>query len=1011
MSESAGQGPSSPSFANTPVTAEKRLSLLRQEASTATDPRAQALLHFELARLLDTHFGNDAAAAREHLHAAHVAPDFHAPLHALIRIFGRRGSSRNLAKLYDALRKTAESDSDRISAGYELANLHERDRISALKRISVQAPYFEPALLSLELAERQGGRPLDAWRATMQRVELMSPSPWREAIATDAATEGARLAAEAIGRGELETAQEILQKLTTPNNAVLLRLRLEVHARAGEWNDVVKTVHELLPHTELESERALLWFFVAEAALAKDDANGAGHALAESLVEANESASLLSLYSKTNLDKAAAARAWVTALAAAPKTDVELHGYVGRIAFEAGLYDEARDAYEIAVSQAEGPLRTALAGPYAQVLESLIDRGDHAKGNESGRDLDALLSHFDEATGALTDTGAPIGNNLLPTSVKTALADAEADGDAAKWEWVRTIAEREGDAEARVRACEELAKRVEPRFVVPLLEEAGSCAWFVLKDEARSEAILRQCVDLAPERKSAFRLLEQVLASKGSTLDALALIDNRIASTDDPDELARLYYDRARMLRTEGDLDGVLSALENALLLDSEHLGALALQAETQVAKKDWHGAVAALRELANAPAPIAQRRLALLGAIDLLDGRLDDPEEALKVIEGARGELAEDTAIIAKRVSLVARLGENIAELTAPSLAPEDEELYAIAGTDEVRTKLASMTVEKIAADVARTLPLNEGKLRELLRWAERAENAAWIRTACCALRAMGKANATERTRAAIAPARADATQEVSALTLERLWNAGADSAAAAPSRLLAFARPLTRRVGARPMSQSGSRSLRTVGDSERTEFEAICAVFGTRFDELLPGLDPEAVHVCRTDGRVVCELGIALRSPFSSKIRFAVGRLAFAQRYGVGPVLELDPEIAVTEMMRTARALGFAPAESIEVSLSEGDEITVREGLDGFAVSSITREACAEALRELREAATRAGVWASGDVQPAFDLARIDPSSVSSEPAWLDTDDLEAAVRFWISGWPAATRFGGGT
>ena len=95
---------------------EARVASLRAEVEATPEPRAKAPLHHELGVLAERELHNDAAAVKEYLTAYNLDPSFRPPLFALIRIFERRRSFQNLARLYEAEARSAPHDGDRVSA-------------------------------------------------------------------------------------------------------------------------------------------------------------------------------------------------------------------------------------------------------------------------------------------------------------------------------------------------------------------------------------------------------------------------------------------------------------------------------------------------------------------------------------------------------------------------------------------------------------------------------------------------------------------------------------------------------------------------------------------------------------------------------------------------------------------------------------------------------------------------------------------------------------------------------
>jgi tetratricopeptide (TPR) repeat protein len=181
-----------------------------------------------------------------------------------------------------------------------------------------------------------------------------------------------------------------------------------------------------------------------------------------------------------------------------------------------------------------------------------------------------------------------------------------------------------------------------------------------LEQDEQAEPRLRSALALDPARPIAYARLHDVLADRGDESGLLALIGARIEVTDDPTDLTPLFYEQARLHRSQGDYDGAFAALENLLLLETQHLGGLALLVELHVQKEQFAEAVDALRQIATAEGvPASQRRIARLGAADFLDKRLDDARGALGELRQIEELGLADRALYERVATLAERLGD----------------------------------------------------------------------------------------------------------------------------------------------------------------------------------------------------------------------------------------------------------------------------------------------------------------------------------------------------------------
>src|SRR6202034_1841524 len=114
----------------------------------------------------------------------------------------------------------------------------------------------------------------------------------------------------------------------------------------------------------------------------------------------------------------------------------------------------------------------------------------------------------------------------------------------------------------------------------------------------------------------------------------LDLIAKRLDFSDDPTEIVKLYWERSRVLREKGDVDGALAALENVTMVEPDHVGALALSGEIFIRRGQYAEAAEALGRLAKNPeAPSKNRATAGIAAVDLYENKLDRSDLALEIL------------------------------------------------------------------------------------------------------------------------------------------------------------------------------------------------------------------------------------------------------------------------------------------------------------------------------------------------------------------------------------------
>lgn len=207
------------------------------------------------------------------------------------------------------------------------------------------------------------------------------------------------------------------------------------------------------------------------------------------------------------------------------------------------------------------------------------------------------------------------------------------------WEGVRTAAETLGEQELVAMACEELGARSSNRARGAAFLEHAGLLWLALAGDdpaiaERGEIALDACLRRDPRRPVAFDKLFRRARDRNDGDTVLRLARKRLEITDDPAEIAKLYWEIARALRAKGDVDGALEALEHVTLFDEEHVGALALTGEIFIRRGKFGEAAERLSRLALLRgAPPKNRITAGVAAVDLYENKLGEHERALAIL------------------------------------------------------------------------------------------------------------------------------------------------------------------------------------------------------------------------------------------------------------------------------------------------------------------------------------------------------------------------------------------
>ncbi len=206
--------------------------------------------------------------------------------------------------------------------------------------------------------------------------------------------------------------------------------------------------------------------------------------------------------------------------------------------------------------------------------------------------------------------------------------------DLAAWEGMRTAAEALEAREAQARAAEELGARCGEATRGAAFWEEAAMVWLAVGNEDAAEIAFTEAFARDPKRSTAFDKLFRRVRERKDGERLLELIAIRLENTDDPPEVAKLYWEQARVLREKGDSDGALSALENVTMIEPDHVGALALTGEIFLKRQQYAEAADRLSHLARLDqAPPKNRITAGVAAADIFENKLDQPRRAVEVL------------------------------------------------------------------------------------------------------------------------------------------------------------------------------------------------------------------------------------------------------------------------------------------------------------------------------------------------------------------------------------------
>ena len=597
---------------------------VEQLAESVADPEMRRSL--AMVGALRAHADDDGASTVKHLRAL-ASEDPSDPLVAaylgdLLRAARDRVGAAHLARgLAEAHEDDTELRAARLlEAGFELWKLG--DRASALASFEAAAS-----------ASPKSVNPVLAWAA--RGVDVDSLDGRRRALdlgGTDASIAIERFALEAA-MGDPDDAASALAAVDIASSAnlrlagALARLIWPKGAADGDALtgalDTVRAAGEA-PRRAAAAERLRHM---------RDDVDGS--------LPAD-----LAIAAKDWLDVGGGAPAAVEWLAMTMATGEAANEVPARRALAELLADEAREAMLAsatlleAVTQPDETFPPVVGSSQAARLANLelAPPGCDPRRRASAlTELDGALGEEGELDGLALAAWSSLasGDASIALDVFRAVTAARAE-DLQAWEGMRAAAEKLGDRETYAVACEQLGARSSNAARGAAFWEQAALSWSKLGPEfdARIEASLDASFTRDPARAAPFDRLFRRVRERKDQDKLLDLAGRRLEVTDDAQEIAKLYWEIARVLREKGDPDGALEALDHVTMFDENHVGALALTGEIFIRRGMFAEAAEKLARLATVQlAPAKNRITAGVAAVDLYENKLGRHDLALDVL------------------------------------------------------------------------------------------------------------------------------------------------------------------------------------------------------------------------------------------------------------------------------------------------------------------------------------------------------------------------------------------
>jgi cellulose synthase operon protein C len=251
-----------------------------------------------------------------------------------------------------------------------------------------------------------------------------------------------------------------------------------------------------------------------------------------------------------------------------------------------------------------------------------------------------------------------LGQPTLALEAFRKVVDAR-PADMAGWEGVRTSAMFLGDAVTTAWASTKLGELCQnPQRGGSFFEEAGMLWLEHVGDELKSIECFEQAFLRDPTLAVAFDKLFRHVRSAEMDDVLLELISRRLEVSEDPNEIVKMHWERARVLRKQGNQQAALEALTNVTMLEPDHVGALALKGEIYIRQGNFDLAAESLAILSTMrESPAKQRLISGITAVDLYEKRLKQPDKALEVLLQLQREglsnvsVRERTAVVACKI------------------------------------------------------------------------------------------------------------------------------------------------------------------------------------------------------------------------------------------------------------------------------------------------------------------------------------------------------------------------
>jgi hypothetical protein len=622
--------------------------------------------------------------------------------------------------------------------------------------------------------------------------------------------------------------------------------------------------------------------------------------------------------------------------------------------------------------------------------------------------------------------------------------------DVAAWEGLRAASEALADHKSAALAAAHLGAlcRDDGRGA-EFWEMAGLMLLEHTDAHDDAEIAFDRAFERNPRRPVAFDKLFRRVRARNEDDRLLDIIARRLQVADDDREIAKMYWERARVLRKKGDRDGALAALENVTMLEPDHVGALALAGEICITKGAFAEAAPLLARLSTIDeAPQQQRLMSGIAAVDLFENKLQQHDKALEVLVGlhraglstlpVRERLAKSAAkagawreaanileqlmrerdsrearVEAARLAMVIwrdKLSEPIrAEGAVAKLleeAPDDGEALDLVLTTGYDTAFRTKVLGRAKSTLVQRLgvsPFDPDRVALLAKIAAAGQDASLRQATLGTLVALGRHDAGLSEELVRLDQRVAGRPQISLDATAMAEIADPDDGGPVAEIFAQMAETVSQAIGPSVGSLGVGRRERVEARGGHPVRVAVAEWMGALgfegdFELYIGGHDPRGVFGVAGEQPAVV-LGSGVRLPLDAGSRSAIAREVFALRRGITAVRTRDENMIASLAIAACNEVGISMAHpgyavfnevarSLKKEISRKVKKAIYEPCQRFAQSGQDARAWAAAARRSID---RMAVIAAGDVS----IVLADVLGVSREQVGHMVHDSDRARR----------------